>query len=284
MALYKAKQQSNKFVYYSSELNTSFKERFDLEKEIAEALEKDKLHCVYQPIKDIVSDEIIGVEALVRYKNAVPPTTFVPIVEAMDLNECLNQMVVKTVIADIKKHIAPIKLTHSFKVSINIALSAKNFEKSLTELAEQLMRAKLPKKLHLEFEITENNQLFSDSYKGKSFKRASEVLQKNGITLAIDDFGIKQSSMNRLIEYDFQTIKIDKHFIDKLVTKQKKQAYAVIRAVLSLANDLNLTVVAEGVEKSSQLTSLENLGVHLVQGFLISEPMRIEKVAKLLNS
>jgi len=110
------------------------------------------------------------------------------------------------------------------------------------------------------------------------------MLQKNSITLAIDDFGIKQSSMNRLVEYDFQTIKIDKHFIDKLVTKQKKQAYAVIRAVLSLAHDLNLTVIAEGVEKPSQLASLEALGIKLIQGFLISEPMPIQKVAKLLNS
>ena len=153
----------------------------------------------------------------------------------------------------------------------------------MLELAKIVKKAKLPKNIYIEFEITENNLLSSDPEDNTILKELSTALSEQNIFLAIDDFGVKQSSINRIIECAFHTIKIDKCFIQRLDTEHSKEAIAVIKAVLSLAHDLHMQVIAEGAENQTQLNELKKLGLEIVQGYVLGKPIKITELKKLIN-
>jgi EAL domain-containing protein (putative c-di-GMP-specific phosphodiesterase class I) len=198
----------------------------------------------------------------------------------MKLGNELNEFVIKQVVHDFTNHV---KINSSFKLAINLSFGAEQFQKNILKLAQLLVNSGLSTDLQFEFEITEGNVLLRDTTNSLLLKDLSDQLKKEGVSLAIDDFGTKQSSMNRIIECNFNTIKIDQCYIDRLDSKESKEVSAVIKATLSLAKDLNMTVIAEGAERQQQLTMLKRLGLKYVQGFVLSKPLPADELNKLLN-
>jgi|GEM_PF-3202938 diguanylate cyclase len=279
LALYKAKQEKSGFVFYSQALNTAFKEKIEIENKLRKALAEKVFYCVYQPQIDLNTNKIIGVEALLRWNNDYSPDKFIPIIESMNLSRELNKYIINIIMSDLEK--MPV-LSETFKVAINISLEGHSFKHHMLELSDFLISSQPPKKIAFEFEITEGSFLFSNTNNNMEVHELSLALKARGISLAIDDFGIKQSSINRLIEGNFSTIKIDKSFVDKLSSSQSNEAIAIIRAVVTLAKDLGLQVIAEGVETEAQLEALRKLDVHCIQGYIFSKPLSMDKFCQLL--
>lgn len=280
LALYQAKQEKNQVVFYSQQLNENFKRKIELEEKIMTAFKQNEFYCVYQPQFDISTQAIVGVEALVRWRHDVLPPDFLPAIEAMNLGNQLNLVILEKVIKDFSQNI---NINSPIKLAVNLSFHGKQFQNNIIQLSELLLGAGLPKHLSFEFEITEGNILFSNSDNNIILRDLSDELKHKGVSLAIDDFGTKQSSINRIIEGNFSTIKIDRTYIDKLDTEQSKEAAAVIKAILCLANELNMAVIAEGVETEQQMVALQKLGIHLVQGYLLSEPLSTKQFNDLLN-
>lgn len=281
LALYKAKKTKDHFVFYSESLGIKFKNKFDLENKIRSAIKNGGFYCVYQPQIDVETNQVLGVEALVRLDEELSPSVFIPVVEEVGLGEKLNRIVLSQIIDDISQ----LELVRPVKFSMNLAMKGERFKQHVLDLSRELLVAGVINQLgSFEFEVTENSLLFSEYSNKGELKELASLLKENKISLAIDDFGIKQSSINRLIESDFQTIKIDKCFVDGLTSVQHTESSAVIKAVLVLAKELNLTVIAEGIETADQLNLLKALGVQFVQGFFLSKPLNIQQLKGLLNA
>lgn len=280
LALYKAKANRGCYAYYTDNLNKEFNYKVSLTTKIKRAFKNQEFYFHYQPQFDSRNNKVIGVEALLRWDQKVSPAEIVTIIETLGMWKELNRYVVQHVVDDLQPHKG---LFADMTISVNICLGQGDYKEHLLELADSLQPLIADAKMHFGFEITEGNHLFRDDASAKAIKNLAAILEQRNITLAIDDFGIKQSSLNRLIEGEFRTIKIDKSYIDRLNTTQSVEAIAVIRSILTLAQDLEMKVIAEGVELQEQLELLNELGVNYIQGYLFSKPVTKVRLLELLE-
>ena len=174
-------------------------------------------------------------------------------------------------------------LNYSRRPVKNISFQGEGFKQHMLDLGKKVVEGSSNDNIHFEFEINESSSFVLDQDSNHEISDISVELRKLGITLAIDDFGIKQSSINRLIEYSFETIKIDKSFVDKLVSNKAKEARAVIRAITTIAEHLKLQIVAEGVETEDQVKVLQALLVPCIQGYIYHKPMELNRFIELLK-
>jgi diguanylate cyclase (GGDEF)-like protein len=281
LALYESKKKKNTLTFYSDKLDRRFKKRLRLEELIRQAFREKEFYCYYQPQVDRRGNEIVGIEALLRWrgKEDMSPTEFVPVIETMGLAEELNQYVLDTVLADMQE-VRPSK--NPLKVAVNIAFSIDNFKREITSLLQQIKKNPLNPLISLEFEVTESSVIRTDDLQYSELDRITEMLNEADITLAIDDFGIKYSSINRLIDYNFDTIKIDKSFIDRLEGDQSRVAHAIVNAVSGLSAELGLRAIAEGVENENQCEILQGCSCHVMQGFYFYKPLPLDEIVKLV--
>ena len=285
LALYESKKTKGVQTFYSKNLDVTFKERLKIEKNIKRGLQNKEFYCVYQPQVDVRTNKIIGIEALLRWNfgsasKEILPKKFISVIEEMDLATELNEYVLNQVLDDCS---ALAGFNEPLKIAVNISFSITNFKDSLMSLLRQVEEASISDHLRLEFEVTEESVIRTDGFQYSDLKEIMKLLKDSGISLAIDDFGIKHSSINRLIDYDFKTIKIDKSFIDKINSDQSQVARAIINAVVGLSKELGLKVIAEGVESENQALMLQEHGCFVIQGFYFFKPMSIKEVAKLLR-
>lgn len=264
LALYKSKNAGrNCFHLYSAELRAEADERNILEIELREAIWREEIEVLYQPVLELDTGRATSVEALVRWRHAtrgvIAPAEFIPVAEEGGLIVGLGNLVLARACRD------AVRLPDDVKVAVN--LSALQFASG--NLVESVMRALADSGLaaaRLELEITESVFLADSQENLKTLER----LKNLGVSIALDDFGVGYSSLSYLTAFPFNKVKIDKSFIDRI---GRPETVAVLGSIVQLARTLNLSIVAEGVESREQLEKIRALGIGLGQGNFFSAPM-----------
>jgi len=278
-AMYHAKNcGKNNAKLYSSSLTMQIMSHVKLEVGLRKALQNDELYLLYQPQLDVRTLEIVGVEALVRWRHpergVISPTEFIPLAEETGLIVPIGEWVLRT--ACNQARLWQRAFHRSVRVAVN--LSAKQFkDENLSQIVlSALDETGLDPKL-LELELTEGT-LMDDA---RATMATLEQLRGIGVYLSIDDFGTGYSSMNYLKRFDVRALKIDRSFICGL--PQDSENAAITRAIIAMAHGLKMAVVAEGVETDEQLVMLEQYGCDLVQGFFLGHPSSAETITEMLG-
>jgi diguanylate cyclase (GGDEF)-like protein/PAS domain S-box-containing protein len=268
-ALYRAKDHGrDNYQLYSPALQAQAAERLDLESGLRRALAGNELCVHYQPILDVRTGHLHGLEALVRWRHPrrglLVPHDFLAVAEATDLMVPLGLWVLRTACAQVREWDA----AFGDQLLLAVNLSARQFRQA--DLGEQVAAVLAETGLapgRLELEVTESHALPSP----EAAARALGALNALGVRVAIDDFGTGYSSLSHLRNLPFQTLKIDQSFVAGLAAGTGDAA--IVSAVVALGHSLQVTVLAEGVETREQLDLLAARECDLVQGFYYSPPL-----------
>ena len=278
-AMYFAKNAGgNKYQFFSGEMNQNAVRQLQIENLIRHGLKEDLFTIFYQPKVDIASGKLVSMEALVRYehpeKGLVSPSQFIPLAEQTGQIIEIGEVVLRKACEDTKRWVDAGLFTG--RVAVNIA--ARQFE--IPDLDERIMSI-LQKSglsaLHLECEITEGTLMQSP----ENALRMMQRLRERGIHLALDDFGTGYSSLAYLKRFPLNTLKIDKAFIDDIATSAEDRH--MTQAIITIAHNLGLKVVAEGVEHENQLSILRRYKCEMLQGYLYSKPLNAVRFERLLK-
>ncbi len=278
IAMYRAKHSGGAtFLLYSAEMDASLGERVGIETALRRAVERGELLLHYQPRIDGRSGRIVGVEALLRWLHPelglVPPARFIGVAEQTGLIEPIGEWVLHAACEQNVRWraagLAPLK------IAVNV--SARQFRRAnLKDIIERVLAASGMEAKALELEITEGVLVEQPEAK----KAMLAELQERGIQIAIDDFGTGYSSFSYLRHLAVDVLKIDRSFVAGLGSEP--ESAAICAAIISLARNLELTVVAEGVETRTQWEALRRQHCDAYQGFLFSRPLPAEDLAQLL--
>jgi len=280
LAMYRAKiEGKNRYQFFTKGMNSKVIHRLSLENRLRTALDREEFLVYYQPKVSIGSGEILGMEALVRWQTTdgqvISPLDFIPLAEETGLIVPIGDYVLSKACVDTGKW-----LKNNKNLSVSVNLSARQFkEKDLVEtLVAIVCEAGFPV-AHLELEITESVVMGNEQAAIKQLLEFKEA----GIRLALDDFGTGYSSLQYLRMMPIDTLKIDRSFIKDIPGNIDSSAIAT--TIVSLAQALNLELVAEGVENREQLEflSLQNSKNMQIQGYLFSPPLPAAAFSELLN-
>ncbi|WP_242031904.1 putative bifunctional diguanylate cyclase/phosphodiesterase [Microcoleus sp. FACHB-672] len=279
-AMYQARQQAqSNYQFFGAEMKAQLQERLTLENELRYALTRNEIHLHYQPRVDLGHNQIVGVEALVRWQHPelgfVSPVKFIPIAEANGLIVPIGEWVLRT--ACTQNRIWQQAGLPPIRMAVN--LSARQFEQSdLVERINQILEETGMDVSYLELEVTES--LFVDNVQNTI--NILQQLRDRGITLALDDFGTGYSSLNYLRHFPIDTLKIDRSFVRDVVADPHNAA--VTNAIISLAKSLELKITAEGVETQDQFEYIKSQGCNEIQGYYFSRPIPADALATLLQT
>jgi len=269
MAMYHAKESGrNGFQLFDETFSAKLQQRRKLEVDLRRAIERGDLEMYYQPQVEAGSLQVVGFEALVRWKHPelgyLPPADFIPIAEESGLIVPLGDWVFERSCRDAVR--LQKELGRPLRVGINVSSRQLRDPKFLTRVAAILERTGITPGT-VEIEITEGCLMAE----GVEAQNVLAELKALGVSVALDDFGTGYSSLSYLRRFTIDVIKIDRSFVrDALV---HPDGAAIVEAILALAQRLRLRVVAEGVEQEDQLCFLTNLGCDEIQGYLLSKPV-----------
>ncbi|NRF94443.1 EAL domain-containing protein [Paenibacillus frigoriresistens] len=272
-AMYRAKEQSNNYQLYTSNMNATFYRKMKLENGLRKAMEKDQLRIVYQPQMDIRTGQINGIEALLRWQHPemgmVSPNEFIQIVEEngqiVEIGEWVLRKVCEQNKAWQSAGYPPLKCA--------INLSPRQFKnKNLIETVKQILKETELDPSYLCFEITENISI----HQIESVLTVLHDFKEIGLELAIDDFGKGHSALSYLKKYPIDTLKIDKCFVQGI--EMDRGNASIAKAMIDMAHGLGLRVIAEGVETEDQLAFLKDLHCDSIQGYWLSRPLPPERI------
>jgi diguanylate cyclase len=274
-ALYRAKNEGRgTYRFFEASMGAAVRERRLLEHDLRQAIARQELRLVYQPLREIPSGAAVGFEALVRWRRQtrrdVEPSEFIPIAEETGLILSIGEWVLREACREAATWKQP--LTVAVNVS-PVQIHNANFAHRLHEI---LFETGLPPQ-RLELEVTET-ALVRDLNRALDTLRRIKML---GVRIAMDDFGTGYSSLSNLRAFPFDKIKIDRSFIKSV--NVNSQAAAIVRSVLGLSRALGLPVLAEGVETAAELEFLERENCHQGQGFLLGRPADIETFNELIE-
>jgi diguanylate cyclase (GGDEF)-like protein len=275
LALYRAKEAGRgTFAFFEESLNERAQVRRQLETDLRLALERSEFELVYQPLFDLENNTIGSFEALIRWnhptRGVISPTEFIPVAEDTGLIVPIGAWTIREACR------RAVTWPGGLRIAVNV--SPVQFHRGGLQdtILQALAGSGLPP-ARLEIEITES--IFLDG--GESTLKLLHSLRSLGVRIALDDFGTGYSSLSYLQSFPFDKLKIDRSFIQNLLTRPG--ASAIVRAITELANALGMETTAEGVEESAQLTELRSHGCSSVQGFLFSEPISAAAVDLLLG-
>jgi ammonium transporter, Amt family len=268
-ALYATKNRGrNGFQRYRAEMGRVFRLRQELEEDLGMAEARGELHLEYQPRIDLKTGTIAGFEALLRWNrngNLVGPDDFIPIAEDTGHIIPMGSWVIREAC-----HTAS-EVLGGLPVSVNVSTRQFHDPQLIATVAEALRTSGLPAD-RLELEITESVLIDDD----RTAIRTLDTLRSMGVRVALDDFGTGYSSLSYLTRFTFDTIKIDRSFIQL----GDERTWQIMRSVLQMSTMLSTAVVAEGVETQEQLDRLLQEGCHQIQGFLVSRPLAAADAAR----
>jgi diguanylate cyclase (GGDEF)-like protein/PAS domain S-box-containing protein len=277
-AMYKAKELGrNNFQYFSAEMNSTVTDRLDLLNRLRQAIPNDELVLHYQPKLNLGTGAIIGVEALIRWNSPhtgmVSPAAFIPLAEETGLIIPIGEWVLQTACRQNRMW----QQAGYPPIAISVNLSPRQLARG--DIVQQVERVLLGTGLeakYLELEITESVMATDVE---KSFAMLTE-LRAMGVKISLDDFGTGYSSLSYLKRFPVDTLKIDQSFVRDIATDANSAA--IVRAIISLGHNLNLNVLAEGIETAEQSVFLQQNGCNEGQGYLISRPVPEAAFLKLL--
>lgn len=280
IALDRAKKQgANHIEFYTDEMNDQVFERLELESYLRRAVEKEELTLFYQPQVNLDKQEIYACEALIRWNHPklglVSPAQFIPLAEDTGLIEDIGIWVLNEACKQTKMW----QDLGCANLSISVNVSGRQFqsENFVETVQDALKRSGLsPRSLHLE--VTESTTLVNTDYSISMLNRLRDM----GIKVSIDDFGTGYSSLSYLKDFPLDILKIDQSFIRNL--KENSADAAIVKAVITMCEGLNLSIVAEGIETEEQGEIVKKFGCNFAQGFFYSKPLNKEHFEQLLLS
>ncbi len=277
MAMYRAKDEGkNQYRFYDSSLNPDADATMEIKNSLSRALERDEFLIHYQPQVDAQTGRIVGLEALLRWNHTklgmIPPSSFIPIAEDTGLIVPLGDWILREVCSQSKAWqrdgLPPIRIA--------VNLSARQFlQTNLTKRIQAILDEMELDPEYLELEITENIAMKDDKL------LTLQELSNMGITISIDDFGTQYSSLGYLKRLPVNKIKIDRSFVNGISKDPKDEA--IILAMLLIADRLNLTAIAEGVETDEQLLFLRENKCQDIQGYLFYKPQPAKLIEAILT-
>jgi diguanylate cyclase (GGDEF)-like protein/PAS domain S-box-containing protein len=277
-AMYHAKGSGgNKYQFFSESMNKQAVKRLQIESLIRHGLKEDSFSVYYQPKIEIKTGKIAGMEALVRFetpsKGIISPVVFIPVSEETGQIIDIGEIVLRKACFATKKWVD----SGLFDGRVAVNLSAVQFTQSnlVRQIASILKESKLPPK-HLELEITEGTVMNSPQTAIETMLQ----IRAMGIHLSLDDFGTGYSSLAYLKKFPLNTLKIDKAFVDDI--EESEQGRNMVATIVTIAHNLGMDVVAEGVETNQQLSFLSGLRCEQLQGYLYSKPLPTEQFKKYL--
>jgi EAL domain-containing protein (putative c-di-GMP-specific phosphodiesterase class I) len=258
---------------YRERLSVRNLERITLERELRTALEHDQLFVHFQPLIDLHDWQPVGFEALLRWRHPrlglVGPGLFIPLAEETGLIVAIGDFVIRAA-CDQARRWAAAGFGH-FRVAVNLSVSHLQQENFVDRLAQTLGATGILPEM-LELEITETMMMADPQATAAKL----DVIRELGVMIAVDDFGTGHSSLSYLKRLPLDRIKIDRSFISDIANDRDDEA--IVSAIIAMAHNLRVEVVAEGVETVKQLDFLRLRGCDLIQGFLISPPLAPEDV------
>ncbi len=268
-AMYRAKEKGrNDFQFFTLEMDLEAQQRRELENALHQAVTRQEFTVCYQPIMDARSERIVSAEALIRWnhpeKGIVSPGMFIPLAEEIGVIVPIGEWVLRQACREAMSWSA---VTDS-PPSVSVNLSYRQFRRqSVPELVRDvLLETGLPPE-RLTLEITESLLVADD----KATLKQLHELRKLGVGLSIDDFGTGYSSLSYLKKFPITTLKIDRSFIMDLLSNPEDKA--LVKGIVSMAENLGLKVVAEGVETENQVRFLQSIDCPCIQGFHYSRPL-----------
>jgi EAL domain-containing protein (putative c-di-GMP-specific phosphodiesterase class I) len=269
--MYSAKSGGKcRYAFYEPRMHARIVGRHELTAQFERALERDEIRVDFQPIVSLDNQHTVAFEALVRWvhptRGVLPPATFLPIAEERNLMPQLGARVLR----EACRSAAGWRATHGdggpLSVSVNLSPPELHADGIADQVAAALTQSGLPPEA-LILEITEGGAM-ADPVRAMG---AMHSLRRLGVRLALDDFGTGHASLSHLRDFPLDILKIAKPFVDRL--ERGHEDVTFLDAILQLATTLELTVVAEGIERSQQVGLLRRLNCALGQGFYFSRPM-----------
>ncbi len=279
-AMYHAKRLGrNHYQFYADEINKASFEHLKMENQLRFAIERDEFFLLYQPKVNVVSGKVVGMEALIRWKHPemgiVSPVEFIPVAEYTGLITVIGECVLRTACQQIRDWLEA-GFDH-FIMAVN--LSPQQFRQhDLLERMSEIVAEVGVEPRYLEVEITEG--AIMDDVDAAIV--TMQALHDMGIALSIDDFGTGYSSLSYLKRFPLDTLKIDRSFVNDIATNSDDAS--IVIAIIGMAHNMGLKVIAEGVETDQQLTFLRELNCDDIQGYLFSPPVSADKFTEMLIS
>jgi diguanylate cyclase (GGDEF)-like protein len=279
-AMLRAKKSGRgNYQLYDSKSSDKLLDLIELDNYMHHALEKNEFVLHYQPQVDIATGKIVGTEALIRWNNAelgmISPAKFIPLAEENGLIVPIGDWVLRTACTQNKKWMdlgyAPIY------ISVNISALQIHQSDFIQKITDVLNETQMDPK-YLELEITESIAMEDTEARIKIL----EVLKNMGVRIAIDDFGTGYSSLSYLRKFHLSTLKIDQSFIRDLFCDEKNAS--LVSTIIAIGQNLNLNIIAEGVETQEQLEFLRQKKCHNMQGYLYSRPIPCDALEELLKN
>lgn len=278
-AMYRSKDKGGRqFTFFASEMNARVERRLLLENKLRQAIDGSLLYLAYQPKWDTASGALVGVEALVRWRDEaegnISPAEFIPLAEECGLIHDIDLWVLE----EACREILALKQQCGSELQLSVNFSPSHFIRFdiCEEVSSVLRRTHFPGH-DLELEITEN--LVGPDVVDISSK--IHAIRDLGVEISIDDFGTAYSSLSRLKQLPLNTLKIDKSFIQDL--EEDPDDKTLVRTIIAMAHNLNMKVVAEGVETQAQYDFVREHQCDMVQGYLLGKPISAEELEILLK-
>ncbi|HEA26164.1 MAG TPA: bifunctional diguanylate cyclase/phosphodiesterase, partial [Ectothiorhodospiraceae bacterium] len=279
-AMYHAKRLGrNHYQFYADEINEASFAHLKMENQLRFAIERDEFFLLYQPKVDVVSGKVVGMEALIRWEHpemgVVSPAEFIPVAEYTGLMTIIGEYVLRTACEQVRDWLNA--GFDNFRMAVN--LSPQQFRQN--DLLERVSATVAEVGIdphYLEVEITEGAIMVDVD----AAIDTMQALHDLGIALSIDDFGTGYSSLSYLKRFPIDTLKIDRAFVNDVTTNSDDAS--IVIAIIGMAHNMGLKVIAEGVETNSQLTFLQALKCDEIQGFLYSPAVSADQFTEMFLS
>ncbi|MEA5567311.1 EAL domain-containing protein [Anabaena sp. UHCC 0399] len=280
-AMYQAKRAGKGcHIVFTSEMQQQTLQRIQLESELRQSIEKNEFCLYYQPIFCLASQKLVGLEALIQWqhpqKGLISPDKFITIAEEMGIISTLDLLALQLACQQLYQWQQEFPIANSLVIHINIS-AVQLQQLDLVEQIKQILIDNHISPSAMRLEVTENALIKASSI----VNQILEKIHTLGMKLCIDDFGTGYSCFSQLHTFPVDTIKIDRSFTNNLNTNSK--GTAIVQNMISFANALGISVVAEGIETQTQLENLQEFGCEFGQGYLFSRPLPSEQVTSFLK-
>lgn len=281
IAMYRAKEEGgNTYQLYDSQMHKELVEVMELQSGVRRAIYQEELVLHYQPVVSLKTGKIVGFEALVRWDSPedgfLGPDSFLPKLDTTTLLNEIDLWVMGKALDDFSLLNSNGQITEPLYVSINVS-ERTFFNKELARLIDQVITKANLLPNNLVFEITERANIKAE----ESILEIMNNLRSKGIKLSLDDFGTGYSTLGYLHRFPVDYLKIDKSFVQNIGLDNENSR--IVETIVSLAEHIGMSVIAEGVETKNQLDFLRNINCEFAQGYYFARPIKFESVRELMN-
>lgn len=280
-AMYEAKLAGKgQVVVFDEQMFESAKRRLRLEEDLTQAIGKNQLRTAYQPIIGLEDMSLLGFEALIRWEHPelgiVPPDQFIPIAEDTGQIVEIGEWILRDAVSQLRRWDKEFGLDETLSINVNVA-KRQLIHPEFIDTVKAVLRENDLEPSRLKIEITESTAIDPRHDMSVTIKQIRDL----GVPIAMDDFGTGHSSLSLLHQFDLDVLKIDKSFIQGM--EESRELSAVLHAIIALAQNTGMQVVAEGVETHTQIACLISHGCDMVQGYYFSKPVYADEASAFIT-